>query len=43
LREGTSAHRQRRAFDAAMAAGKTKRQALEAVVDELIAGTVAGL
>lgn len=43
LREGTSAHRQRRAFDAAMAAGKTKRQALDAVVDELIAGTVAGL
>ncbi|MFM7346574.1 MAG: carboxylate-amine ligase [Tagaea sp.] len=43
LREGTSAHRQRRAFDAAMAASKTKRQALEAVVDELIAGTVAGL
>lgn len=43
LRAGTSAHRQRRAFKAAMESGKTKQQALEAVVDELIAGTVAGL
>lgn len=43
LRDGTSAHRQRRAFKAALEAGKTKQQALEAVVDELVAGTVAGL
>jgi glutamate---cysteine ligase / carboxylate-amine ligase len=43
LRDGTSAHRQRRAFEVAIAAGKTKQQALEAVVDELVVGTVAGL
>lgn len=43
LRDGTSAHRQRRAFAAATAAGHAKQQALEAVVDDLIAGTVAGL
>jgi glutamate---cysteine ligase / carboxylate-amine ligase len=43
LRDGTSAHRQRRTFAAALAAGKTKQQALEAVVDDLIAATVAGL
>jgi len=43
LRDGTSAHRQRRAFAAATAAGHAKQRALEAVVDDLIAGTVAGL
>ena len=43
LRDGTSAHRQRRAYAAALAAGRSKQQALEAVVDELVAGTVAGL
>jgi carboxylate-amine ligase len=43
LREGTSAHRQRRAYAKAVAAGADKAQALAAVVDDLIAGTVAGL
>ncbi|MFN8760206.1 MAG: carboxylate-amine ligase [Tagaea sp.] len=43
LRDGTSAHRQRRTFAAATAAGHAKQRALEAVVDDLIAGTVAGL
>lgn len=39
----TSADRQRRVFAAAVGADKTERQALEAVVDDLIAGTVEGL
>lgn len=43
LRDGTSAHRQRRAYAKAVAAGADKTQALAAVVDDLIAGTVAGL
>lgn len=43
LRDGTSAHRQRRAYAKAVAAGADKAQALAAVVDDLIAGTVAGL
>jgi carboxylate-amine ligase len=43
LRDGTSAHRQRSAYAAAVAAGRSKREALEAVVDDLVAGTVAGL
>jgi carboxylate-amine ligase len=43
LRDGTSAHRQRRAYAKAVAAGADKAQALSAVVDDLIAGTVAGL
>jgi len=43
LRDGTSAHRQRRAYAKAVAAGADKPQALAAVVDDLIAGTVAGL
>ncbi len=43
LRDGTSAHRQRLAYAKAVAAGADKPQALAAVVDDLIAGTVAGL
>lgn len=43
LRDGTSAHRQRCAYAKAVAAGADKPQALAAVVDDLIAGTVAGL
>jgi len=43
LRDGTSAHRQRSTYAKAVAAGADKPQALAAVVDDLIAGTVAGL
>ena len=40
---GTSAHRQRSAYEAAIAAGAEPREALVKVVDLLIAETVAGL
>ena len=40
---GTSAHRQRAAFDAAVKEGASKQAALRAVVDTLIAETKAGL
>jgi carboxylate-amine ligase len=43
LARGTSAHRQRRAFAEARGRGLDKRQALEAVVDALVAETLAGL
>lgn len=43
LARGTSAHRQLAAYDAAKAAGADDRDALFAVVDHLIAETVAGL
>lgn len=41
LAEGTSAHRQRKAFAAATAAGASRADALKAVVDGLIAETIA--
>ncbi|KZD12505.1 carboxylate-amine ligase [Oceanibaculum pacificum] len=41
LAEGTSAHRQRQAFAAATAAGAARADALKAVVDGLIAETIA--
>ena len=44
LARGTSAHRQLAAYHAALAAGATpRREALEAVVDMLIAGTLEAL
>ena len=43
LARGTSAHRQRAAYQAALGAGAGKDEALQAVVDMLIAETVAGL
>jgi carboxylate-amine ligase len=43
LRDGTSAHRQRCAYAAAIAGGADAKGALAAIVDDLIAGTVAGL
>ncbi len=43
LKEGTSAHRQIATYNAAIEAGSTPRQALEAVVDLLIEDTVRGL
>jgi glutamate---cysteine ligase / carboxylate-amine ligase len=43
LARGTSAHRQRTAYQAALAAGAGKDEALRAVVDMLIAETVEGL
>ena len=43
LEGGTSAHRQRAAFDAAVKGGGDKQAALRAVVDGLIAETKAGL
>jgi len=43
LRQGTSAHRQRKVYEAALAAGADKREALVKVVDALIAETLAGL
>jgi glutamate---cysteine ligase / carboxylate-amine ligase len=43
LARGTSAHRQRAAYQAALAAGAGKDEALKAVVDMLIAETVEGL
>src|SRR5579885_1180269 len=42
-RRGTSAHRQLAIFDAALAAGASRNQALAAVVDWLIAETAGGL
>lgn len=42
LRRGTSAHRQVRTFDAALAAGADRQQALVAVVDQLIEETARG-
>ena len=42
-RQGTSAHRQRRVFEAAVAAGETRESALCRVVDALIEETVLGL
>lgn len=41
--EGTSAHRQIAAYERAIAAGAEKREALEAVVDELIVDTLYGI
>ena len=43
VRRGTSAYRQLTAYHAALADGADERQALEAVVDQLIAETVTGL
>ena len=43
LTRGTSAHRQIETFDAAIAAGASRQEALEAIVDMLIAETVTGL
>jgi carboxylate-amine ligase len=43
LTRGTSAHRQRKAYAEAIAAGADKPAALRAVVDGLIAETAAGL
>ena len=43
LARGTSAHRQRRVFEAARNAGASKPEALVAVVDALIAETVSGV
>jgi glutamate---cysteine ligase / carboxylate-amine ligase len=43
LQRGTSAHAQRRVHDAALAAGASREEALAAIVDWLIAETVAGL
>lgn len=41
-REGTSAHRQIAAYEAALAAGGSEEEALAAVVDHLISDTMAG-
>ncbi|MEQ9200298.1 MAG: carboxylate-amine ligase, partial [Rhodospirillales bacterium] len=43
LTRGTSAHRQIETYDAAIAAGASRQEALEAIVDMLIAETVTGL
>jgi glutamate---cysteine ligase / carboxylate-amine ligase len=43
LARGTSAHRQIAVFEAALAAGASRTEALAAVVDWLIAETVRGL
>jgi carboxylate-amine ligase len=43
LGRGTSAHRQRKVYQAARAAGADQRQALERVVDALIAETLTGV
>ena len=43
LKRGTSAHRQLAIYEAALTDGADKRQALEKVVDFLIAETVAGI
>jgi carboxylate-amine ligase len=43
LSRGTSAHRQLRAHELAIASGKTQQQALEAVVDTLISDTAGGI
>ena len=43
VRQGTSAHRQIRVFEDAVAAGASREEALQAVVDMLIEETVAGL
>lgn len=43
LKRGTSAHRQRRVFEAALAKGAERPEALMAVVDSLIAETTADL
>jgi carboxylate-amine ligase len=43
LARGTSAHRQRRVYELARAAGAGKREALNKVVDALIAETLAGV
>ena len=43
VRQGTSAHRQRKVYEAALAAGADKREALVKVVDALIAETLVGL
>ena len=41
-REGTSAHRQIASYEAALGAGASEQEALQAVVDHLITDTVAG-
>ena len=43
LERGTSAHRQLRVYHDALADGRSRREALDAVVDHLIAETVSGL
>ena len=43
ISRGTSAHAQRRAYEAALAAGADRQEALAAVVDLLINETVADL
>ena len=43
LKRGSSAHRQRAVFAAALARGADKKAALEAVVDALVAETVEAL
>ena len=43
LARGTSAHRQMRAYESALAAGATREEAMRAVVDMLIEETMAGL